>query len=139
MSRITPWKRCDMWFSARSVKTTEYSSRPSGSTFGSSPGMVVLRERSASLHQHAFDAAIVGTRDVVGHPVRAEDAVRHLDDDVVGLEQADLQVAGVAAESLQAARARGEDLQVALLRHAFGRAQRGLVAAQLLFLAETHL
>ena len=32
MSCITPTKRFDMWFSERSVKTTEYSSRPSGST-----------------------------------------------------------------------------------------------------------
>src|SRR6218665_593657 len=39
MSRITRWNFCDMWFSARSVKTTEYSSRPSGSISGSSPGM----------------------------------------------------------------------------------------------------
>jgi hypothetical protein len=28
-----------MWFSERSVKTTEYSSRPSGSTLGSRPGI----------------------------------------------------------------------------------------------------
>ena len=34
MSRITPWNACDMWLSARSVKTTENSSRPSGSTAG---------------------------------------------------------------------------------------------------------
>ena len=38
MSRITSWKACDMWLSERSVKTTEYSSRPSGSTWGSKPG-----------------------------------------------------------------------------------------------------
>src|SRR5699024_4556058 len=30
-SCITPTNRWDMWFSERSVKTTEYSSRPSGS------------------------------------------------------------------------------------------------------------
>ena len=34
MSCITPTKRCDMWLSERSVKTTEYSSSPSGSTSG---------------------------------------------------------------------------------------------------------
>src|ERR1700674_268616 len=38
-SRITPWNFFDMWFSARSVYTTEYSSRPSGSTSGSRAGM----------------------------------------------------------------------------------------------------
>ena len=32
MSRITAWKAADMWFSERSVKTTENSSKPSGST-----------------------------------------------------------------------------------------------------------
>ena len=32
MSRITCWNLRDMWFRERSVKTTEYSSRPSGST-----------------------------------------------------------------------------------------------------------
>src|SRR3954453_21949009 len=32
MSRITPTKRWDMWFKDLSVKTTEYSSSPSGST-----------------------------------------------------------------------------------------------------------
>src|SRR5512145_2854637 len=31
-----------MWLSARSVYTTENSSRPSGSTWGSNPGMVSL-------------------------------------------------------------------------------------------------
>src|SRR3954447_25377816 len=32
MSCITPTKRLDMWFKDLSVKTTEYSSSPSGST-----------------------------------------------------------------------------------------------------------
>ena len=45
MSFITPWKLRDMWLSARSVYTTENSSRPSGSMLGSSPGMVLSRNR----------------------------------------------------------------------------------------------
>src|SRR6476469_7023802 len=32
MPCMTPTKRVDMWFKDRSVKTTEYSSSPSGST-----------------------------------------------------------------------------------------------------------
>ncbi len=43
MSFITPWKARDMWLRERSVKTTEYSRRPSGSTSGSRPGMVSSR------------------------------------------------------------------------------------------------
>ena len=38
MSFMTCWNDVDIWFSARSVYTTEYSSSPSGSTFGSNPG-----------------------------------------------------------------------------------------------------
>jgi hypothetical protein len=34
ISRIACWNSCDMWLTARSVNTTEYSSRPSGSTPG---------------------------------------------------------------------------------------------------------
>ena len=37
--RITPWYSCDIWLSERSVKTTEYSSSPSGSTSGRKPGI----------------------------------------------------------------------------------------------------
>src|SRR5215831_17746825 len=65
------------------------------------------------LDENALDAAFVGARDVVGHPVLAEDAARHLDDDVVGLEEAAGEVAAVALQSLQAARARRQDLEIA--------------------------
>jgi hypothetical protein len=44
ISFITRWKARDMWLSARSVNTTEYSSNPSGSTFGNKPGMVHSRK-----------------------------------------------------------------------------------------------
>src|SRR5678815_2800055 len=64
------------------------------------------RQRLRPLDQHALDAALVGARDVLGQPVLAEDAVGHLDDDVVGLEQAVDEVAPVALKPLQAARAR---------------------------------
>ena len=47
----------------------------------------------------------VGAVDVVRHPVAAEQVPRHLDDDVVGFEQAVLQVVVVARQALQAARA----------------------------------
>src|SRR4051794_15292215 len=99
---------------------------------------------ACALHQDAFDAAFVGARDVLWQPVLAEDAVGHLDDDVVGLEQAVDEVALVALQALQAARARRQDLEVALpcaavrraVAPAHHRAQRGLVLSELLFLAE---
>jgi len=40
---MTPWNARDMWLSARSENTTEYSSSPSGSTSGSKPGMITPR------------------------------------------------------------------------------------------------
>src|SRR6476646_10333940 len=39
------------------------------------------------LDQNALDAAVVCSFHVLGHPVGAEQAVGHLDDDVIGLEQ----------------------------------------------------
>jgi hypothetical protein len=39
MSRMTSWNEADMWLSDRSVKTTEYSRRPSGSTWSRRAGM----------------------------------------------------------------------------------------------------
>ncbi|MFC3118233.1 hypothetical protein ACFOHS_08325 [Jhaorihella thermophila] len=42
MSRITCWNAFDMWFSDRSVNTTENSSSPSGSTVSSNAGIVGL-------------------------------------------------------------------------------------------------
>jgi hypothetical protein len=42
MFLMTLWKEADMWLRERSVKTTEYSSSPSGSTSGSRPGIVVV-------------------------------------------------------------------------------------------------
>src|SRR5579864_6978021 len=45
MPFIASWNVRDMWFSARSEKTTEYSSRPSGSTFGSRPGTIDSLQR----------------------------------------------------------------------------------------------
>ena len=55
--------------------------------------------------QHALDAAGVGARHVVFQPARAQQPARHLDHDVVGLQQAALQVVLVARQPLQATRA----------------------------------
>src|ERR1019366_6085993 len=101
-----------------------------------------LRQRS--LHEHPLDTAVVGLGHVLRHPPLAEDAVSHLDDDVIGLEQAAGKVALVALQALQAARAGCEDLQVALGCVGTGarrdpRPQSRLVLAQLLFLAKAHL
>jgi hypothetical protein len=41
-----------MWLRARSVYTTENSSRPSGSTLGSSPGMEGVLEKGAMAGKH---------------------------------------------------------------------------------------
>src|SRR5664280_814534 len=111
---------------------------------GHGPGPTAVRQVAAALDEHALDAALVGERHVLRHPVVAEDAVGHLDDDVVGFEQAGRQVALVALQALQAARARGQDLQVCLGR-ALLRAcrqhgsERRLVLAQLFGLAKANL
>src|ERR1700712_855723 len=69
--------------------------------------------RDSCSYEHAFDAAVVGRSDVLGHPVCAQDEIGHLDHDVVGFEQAVVQVVAVAAQALQAARAAGQNLDVA--------------------------
>ena len=58
MSCITPTKRLDMWFKDRSVKTTEYSSSPSGST--SRRGTVTSADCHRSAHHAAANVAADG-------------------------------------------------------------------------------
>ena len=55
-----------------------------------------------SSDQHALDAAAIGLRDVIRHPLLAQDVPCKLDDDVVGLRAG---IVGEARQPLQARRA----------------------------------
>src|SRR5215216_6458868 len=100
MSCITPTKRWDMWFKDRSVKTTEYSSSPSGSTSrrgrltsadchrfahprlrcspgrsvdpGASPGRCELASRSARVDGTDDDPSVRGDRSGPGEAMLLE-------------------------------------------------------------------
>src|SRR4030095_9503544 len=72
----------------------------------------IARSRPASrLHQHAFDAAVIGALDVRRKAVRAEHMAGHFNDDVVGI---DLGIVVIALESLQARWTRGQHLYFAV-------------------------
>jgi hypothetical protein len=55
-----------------------------------------LRWKNANSNEHAFNAAPVRLRHVLRHLGFAENAIGHLDNDVVGLEKAAVEVFGVA-------------------------------------------
>jgi len=61
-----------------------------------------VRARLLSSDQHALDAAAIGLRDVIRHPLVAQDVPCKLDDDVVGLRTG---IVGEAGQPLQARRA----------------------------------